>query len=98
MDEGSLRMNDEEQQKFESDLRRFPPARLPEQLMARILAAKPCVQSRLEPKPRQLAGLPGWLGVLRWLAPATAAAVILFAMVWRPAAPPASSSPARRVP
>jgi hypothetical protein len=70
-------MNEEEQQRFEEQLGRFPPARLPEQLMARILAAKPCVQSRPKIQSRQLAGLPDWFRALRWLAPAAAAAVIL---------------------
>ena|SRR5581483_2709528 len=86
-------MNEQEQQDFENQLRRFPPARLPEQLMARILAAKPCVQSRPEPSSRQPAGLPEWLGVLRWLAPAAVAAVILIAILRPHPMAPARVSP-----
>ncbi len=79
-------MNENEHEQFEAELRKFPPARLPEQFMARILAAKPCVQSFPEAKPRQLAGWPDLLGVLRWLAPVTAAAVIAL-VIWRRESP-----------
>lgn len=79
-------MNEQEQEQFERQLRRFPPARLPERFMARILADKPCVQSQPEQRSRQRAGLPDWLGVLRWLAPAAAAAVIVGAFLMWPRA------------
>ncbi|HWD18492.1 MAG TPA: hypothetical protein VHB20_04380 [Verrucomicrobiae bacterium] len=71
-------MNESEQEQFEAELRRFPPARPPEILRARILSVKPCVRS-------QVAGVSVWRVVLRWLAPAAVAAVMagLAVYPWR---------------
>jgi len=73
-------MNDDEQKQFEAQLRQCSPARLPEQLMARIFTGQSCVQTPAAPQPRNPAGLRGWFEMLRWLAPAAAAAIVF--AVW----------------
>lgn len=69
-------MNDHEQERYEAELRRTPPARLPEQFMARLQAAKPDAaparRTRLQPAP----GWARWWRLWRWLAPAMALAVV----------------------
>jgi hypothetical protein len=87
-------MNEEEQRKMEAQLRQCFPARLPEQLMARIFAGQSCYQHQATLQPRNPAGLPGWFGVLRWLAPA-AVAVVIF-MVWRKERLPTGKAEATR--
>lgn len=67
-------MNDQEQERYEAELRRTPPARLPEHFMARLLAAKPlAVPARAAP-PQPAAGRFAWWSLWRWLAPAMALA------------------------
>jgi hypothetical protein len=69
-------MNDHEQERYEAELRRTPPARLPEPFMARLLAAKPAAEAarpaRFQPTP----GWPQWWRLWRWLAPAMALVVV----------------------
>jgi hypothetical protein len=69
-------VNDHEQERYEAELRRTPPARLPEQFMARLLAAKPGAEparpTRLQPAP----GWPQWWRLWRWWAPAMALVVV----------------------
>jgi hypothetical protein len=69
-------LNEQEQEKYEAELRRARPARLPEHLMARLQAAKPgpepARRTPLQPTPGRFV----WRSVLRWLAPAMAVAVV----------------------
>jgi hypothetical protein len=74
-------VNEHEQDSFETELRRLPPAKLPEEFAERLADARPDVaQWRPAPCARspQLARRLRWL---RWLAPATAAAAGLVALV-----------------
>ncbi len=68
-------MNENEQERFETELRRMSPSPLPEAFVARLRAAKPCAgpiqMERREPE----AIAPGWWRLWRWLTPALAAAV-----------------------
>jgi hypothetical protein len=58
-------VNEQEQEKYEADLRRATPARLPEHFMAQLRAAKPGMETPLRtPVLPTAAGL-GWLGFLR---------------------------------
>jgi hypothetical protein len=74
-------VNEHEQDLFEAELRQLQPAKLPEDLAARLAAARLNVAA-LEAKPsadrRRSAR---WLPLLRWLAPATAAAAATLALV-----------------
>jgi hypothetical protein len=79
-------VNEQEQEKYEAELRRITPARTPEQFMARLRAAKPAIEAaRNTPvagwrgvlhrwhnarKERVVAERPAWQSVVRWLAPA----------------------------
>jgi len=69
-------VNDHEKERYEAELRRTPPARLPEPFMARLLAAQPAAEparpTRLQPTP----GRPQWWRLWRWLAPAMALVVV----------------------
>ncbi|HEX5219631.1 MAG TPA: hypothetical protein VFZ59_08690 [Verrucomicrobiae bacterium] len=73
-------MSDHEQEKFEAQLRQLKPGKLPEDLVARIQDA---VSSRPQTviTARQRA-TPGFLQILRWLVPATAA-VIVTTVLWQ---------------
>jgi hypothetical protein len=58
-------VNEQEQEKYEAELRRATPARLPEHFMARLQAAKPGTEQARRTPSQPMAGRPGWLGVLR---------------------------------
>jgi len=75
-------VNELEQERMGAELRRLAPARLPENFMARLVAAKPQVKVQPPPKPIEVSGIEAWLRILRWLAPATAVAVAAV-VVWR---------------
>lgn len=68
-------MNDNELDRFEAELRRMPPARPPEQFMARLKAASPCVEPAQTQRRPSAAKSPGWSPMWRWLSPAFAVAV-----------------------
>ena len=68
-------MNEQEQERYEAELRRTPPARLPEHFMARLLAAKPGAEPAWRTPLRPAPARPGWQVLWRWLAPAMAVAV-----------------------
>ncbi|HUD45993.1 MAG TPA: hypothetical protein VMR33_04140 [Candidatus Baltobacteraceae bacterium] len=68
-------MNEQEQERYEAELRRTPPARLPEQFLARLKAAKPSVETMRPEHPQRVVITPGWWRTWPWLAPALAAAV-----------------------
>lgn len=69
-------MNEQEQERYEAELRRTPPARVPEPLMARLRAARPSADPVLGMRKCQASEMPGWRGVFRWLAPALAVAAV----------------------
>ena len=74
-------MSDHEQDKFEAELRQLKPGKLPEDLVARIQTAvstSPVHSSQTAPRAPLSAG---FLQILRWLVPATAA-ILIAAVVW----------------
>jgi len=70
-------VNEQELEKYEAELRRTPPAPLPEHLMARLLAARPGAELARRTPFQPAAGSPLWPGVLRWLAPAMGLAAVV---------------------
>lgn len=73
---------DQEQDGFESELRRIKPGKLPEELMARLRAAE-LPSPVTSPETRLPASsAPSFLQMLRWLIPATAA-ILIAAVVWQ---------------
>jgi hypothetical protein len=65
-------VNDHELERYEAELRRAAPARLPEHFMARLQAARPGAEPVRRAPLEPAAVMPGWRFVLRWLAPALA--------------------------
>ena len=73
-------MTDHEQEKFEAQLRQLKPGKLPEELVARIEATvSPSPKSPLTTAKQSVS----LFQVLRWLIPATAALVVIAAIVHR---------------
>jgi hypothetical protein len=58
-------VNEQEQEKYEADLRRTAPARLPEHFLARLRAAKPGLETPQRTSLSPVAAGLGWLGFLR---------------------------------
>jgi hypothetical protein len=85
-------MTDQEQENFAMQLRQTKPARLPEDFAARLLAAEPQLNACVESTP-STQSFPDYLRTLRqalrWLIPATAAALAV-TVVWHDSAPFAS--------
>lgn len=79
-------MNDRDQELFEAELRKLPPARPPADLMRKLAAANQVSQPPL--RQSRSPAITSWWRLLRWLAPAAAvgAAALAF-LVWRPVAP-----------
>jgi len=69
-------LNEQEQERYEAELRRTPPARLPIQFMARLLAAKPGPEPAQRPRLQPPPAWTQWWRLGRWLAPALAAAAV----------------------
>jgi hypothetical protein len=84
-------MTDQEQENFEMQLRQTRPARPPEDFAARLLAAEPQLDLGVESAPAP--SFPDYLRTLRqalrWLIPATAAALAV-TVVWHDRGPFAS--------
>jgi hypothetical protein len=77
-------VNEQEQEKFEAELRRTRLARVPDDFMTRLRAAKPgTVLTRRTQHFQPAVERPVWRDLLRWLAPGLglAAAVLLVAKV-----------------
>jgi hypothetical protein len=68
-------VNEQEQERYEAELRRAHPARLPEQFLARLRAAKPDTEPVRPTAFPQAAAAPGWWKLWRWLAPAMTVAL-----------------------
>lgn len=80
-------MNEQEHESFEMELRRLPPAKLPDDFAERLAAARPeLAQRRSEPAACPPRTAPGWR-LLRWLVPAAGAAACLVALVLVVSAP-----------
>ena len=81
-------MNDRDHELFEAELHRLKPAKPPEEFMARLAAAQPALPVRPQVRSRLGFQPVAWWRRLRWLAPATAAAVVVVALlVWGLASP-----------
>jgi len=74
-------VNEQEQEKFEAELRHILPAPVPEDFMARLQAAKPVTEPSQRIRPRPLADQAFWPGLLRWLAPGLALAALAL-LIW----------------
>lgn len=95
-------MNESELNHFEAELRRARPAPLPDGFLQRLKSAAP---SRAPGLPAEAAGgartsepasrFSWWPMILRWIAPAAAAAAVMTAIMWRanhPARPESAHS------
>jgi hypothetical protein len=69
-------LNDHEQERFEAELSRAQPARLPEEFKARLLAARPGIEAAQRTRVQPASGWLGWWRVWCWAAPATALVVV----------------------
>jgi hypothetical protein len=68
-------VNEQEQERFEAELRRIQPAPAPHLLMARLGATKPCPVPATNECRQSAKVTPNWWQVWRWVAPALAAVV-----------------------
>lgn len=71
-------MNEQEQQRFEAELRRAQPARLPKKFMDRLRAALPSAPVAHRVHDRAATDWSHWWRLIRWLAPALAAVALAF--------------------
>lgn len=85
-------MSDNEQDKFQTELRRIKPAVPPETLTARLRTEKPPAKASWMEVSRSGTRPPQLLWWLRWLIPATAA-VVVAAAIWRGGSPSTSRPP-----
>jgi hypothetical protein len=69
-------VNEHELERYEAELRRTPPARLPEHFMARLQASKPCPEPARRTPIEAAPEWTRWWRLGRWLAPAMAVAVV----------------------
>jgi hypothetical protein len=69
-------LNEQEQERFEAELRRTPLARVPIPFMARLLVAKPASEPSQRPRLHSTPGWTPWWRLGRWLAPALAAVAV----------------------
>jgi hypothetical protein len=74
-------VNEQEQEKFEAELRRIVPAPLPKDLVARLQAAKPVSEAPQRMRPPPSAEKAFWPDLLHWLAPALALAALAL-VIW----------------
>jgi CheY-like chemotaxis protein len=83
-------MNDREHELFEAELHRLKPAEPPEEFMARLAAAQPMPRAQPNVRSRPARQPDVWRVLLRWLAPAMAAAAVVAALlVCQPSKPEA---------
>jgi hypothetical protein len=80
-------MNDRDDELFEAELHRLKPARSPEEFIARLMAARPVQRVQSSARSRPIPRHSAWWWLLRWLAPATAAAAVVALLVWRSLGP-----------
>ena len=84
-------MNDHEQERYEGELRRIQPARLPDEFMARLRAAKPGLEPARRTRLPPTAGWTHWWRLWRWAAPAMAL-VVVGLIVWKGKVDPQSTA------
>ena len=82
-------MNDLEEAKLESELRRIHPAQPPRVFMAKLVASRPGQPPRREPSTVRVNRVSNWDLVMRWLFPATAL-LVFSVFCWRLGFVPAS--------
>jgi len=90
-------MNERDYELFEAELRRLKPARLPDQLQARLEDVPTTAPAQSEVRRPSRAPTPAWWLLLRWLTPATVALLAVLVVVFkggnhRNPTPPAISS------
>jgi len=71
-------MNEQEQERYESELRRISPAPLPANFMARLQTARPNPQQKQKMLFPSEQAIPIWRRVMLWLAPALAVILAVF--------------------
>src|ERR1700722_3441693 len=89
-------MTEQEQERFEIELRKIAPARLPEDLIIRLRAAITGLQPGGRLMPRSRSRLAHWFAGVRWALAATSvavAAILVVVMQLRPNALPRKISP-----
>lgn len=74
-------MTEQEQEKFEAELRRIKPDKLPAELVERLRALDPPCAARSSAVTSPTSTTPTYLQVLRWLIPATAM-ILIAAVIW----------------
>ena len=84
-------MIEEEQERFETELRRVAPASLPADLMDRLRAARTGSPAMSRPKPRRISGLVHWFVGMRWVIASSAAVVLAIVFVRLESRPTAGS-------
>lgn len=76
-------MTEDEQERFENELRRVAPASLPAELVERLRATRVSSQPTTRPEARRNAGFVGWFAGLRWMLAAAAPVVIAIVAIVR---------------
>jgi hypothetical protein len=71
-------VNEQEQERFEAELRRTSPAPLPKKFLARLRDANPGTHAEQQTSFRPATEWTHWWRLVRWLAPALAAVAVAF--------------------
>jgi hypothetical protein len=90
-------MNDREHELFEAELRRLKPAEPPEEFITRLAAAQPVSRAQHAVRSRPARQPDVWRILVRWLAPAMAAAAVLAVVLVRQGHHPKAMSPTQPV-
>ena len=76
-------MNEQDHELFEAELRRLKPARVPDELQARLPDLPPNGPAQTEIRRPARAPATGWWRWLRWLSPATVALLAVLVVVFK---------------